>query len=704
MAKVQPYDRNVLTDMVQPASIGLAGTTARAVGEVAGVAADVSFKIAKDEQVAKENAWLTSATVEAQKRLLDKQDALQQQFGENPEGYSKAMEDAFGKEIQGLADTAPTTNASRAWNQTSGSLLMQNMGRWSSWEKERKVENYTVGLDDSLQKLATVAYRSRDPNAWENFQGQVDSAMEGAKLLLDPKTIAAAKEGAMSTIAKSWWDGIYEQSPTRAKMIAESGKLDSALPPEKISAMVDKANNEIQKRQREVEQRNTLARIEARGQAGDIEAALRSGVDVDVPDGLLATMKPEERDQWTSRLTEAQQFGQDVQAVSYASPEEVNTLITARQEKMTSGDVEGFKTQSRDLSSLSQIMGQRNAAIAKDPAGYAANSPSIGSAKQDFAQVLATQGQDRKAVADAQDKYLSSLVSEQRRLGVPDNMIRYVPKGEAQSMVNQFYSTPDFRERQGLLKNWEENYGRYWPSIAHSLKEEGMPSGFMAVTKMGSGDPMGAQALMALGDAANIKKSVGSMESIAKKVNINMAGVAASYANQPNGLTAYQDLKDGATLLAAKLVSQGEDPDNAAVKAAGAITKNFDLQSTYRIPRASPFTGQTLDTRQIKNNLETVRTEMKLSDVDLPENDEGLRDAQAKSAIEYKLKQQTFWINANANGREDGGYTLMWKSGLPVTKGGRPIVWNIDDVAKVKSTAKPKAGEKPRGGGFFPQG
>ncbi len=682
MARVQRFDRNVLANEVQPAMIGLAGSTAGAVASVADTTANVLGTIAQAEKQVQEQTWLTEATVKLQTQMIDAQEAMQKDFSETPDGYSKKATEAYKKSVQGLMQGAPSRGAKLAFNKITGSMQADMYGKWRSWESNRKIEIYASSLDNSLQQLGTLAYRQADPGELANLQNQVEMAMVGADGLLAPDVIGKTKQKAMESVAQNLWMGVNERNPYNARKLLDSKQLDSMLPPEKLAGLREKSQNEIERREREARQEAALRRAEQRDVLADVEAAMRAGQLDDVPEGALDVFEGKERERWTERLQSARQFGKDAQTFMFAGEDEVQELLAQRTTALTEGGVEGFREEARDIGSLRQIFAQREAAMKEDAAAYAAQSPAM---RERFAALQeAQQAQDPELVAKANQDYLTALAAEQKRLGVPAEQMRYVPKAQAQQLVNQYMQLPDIRQKEEYLGRLEQQYGRFWPSVAYHMRQEGMPAGFSLVGELGTSTPQGRALLSASTELPEIKKVLGEQfTGIVKKSNTAVKDLTDALSAQPGGLSYAAEIQSAVGLIASKMVaSGGEDIDNATTKAAKAFKDKFaKIGDTYVIPKQ--IKSGYVDATRVEKRLNEIRKNINLNDVDRPINGSGFSAETDFDYSQNRLRANSYFVN---NGTEDmDGFYLMWETGDVVTKNGKPLQWKIEDLQAIKT-------------------
>lgn len=675
MAKVQRYDRIVNANEVQESMVNMAGGEARAVGQIANTVTDVGMELDKRIKDAQATTWITQASVDLRKRMQQRELDLQQQYGENPEGYSAELEKSFYQESEGLVKGAPNVMATRAWTQMSGQYAQKITDSGLSWERNRKIENYTIGLDKSLQDLATVAYRDRNPGNWQGYVDQIDSAMEGAKTLLSPAQIEEVRKNAMSSLSSNFFNGVYEQNPRAARALIDSKALDGKVDPSKLASMRERADNEIKRQNREAEQSRTLARMEARSQATDIEAALRAGGDIDVPDEVLAVMKPDERKQWSERISAARKYGADATAVSYASPDEIQEILSERESRMMSGDITGFKIQAQDLSDLSGILAKRQDALMKDPAGYAARSPAMRAASEELQAV----GDDPTLQAAATQRYVQALKEEQMRLGVPRSMVKAIPSGQAAALAQQISSIEEPGQVTAAMTQLQQQYGAAWPEVsamAFGSKNSPVSNGIKVASFFGPGTPEADRIVKVAKDFPTLKKSFAESElsGLKKSIADVTTPLRQTFLEQNGGSEAFNTLSEGVEMLAVSYMAQGDSPETAAQKANNSLNKQYTINGSYRVRNDSGLAPDA-----IQRNLTRLQEGISLAAYEKPiVPGVGKIDDRYIESAERALRNKGRFVTNH----DESGVNLLFPDGQPLRdKSGDPVTFSFKDMS-----------------------
>src|SRR3546814_1344699 len=190
----------------------------------------------------------------------------------------------------------------------------------------------------------------------------------------------------------------------------------------------------------------------------------------------------------------AAEFGQAVSAVKWATPEEIDSLITAEAADLSTA--EGYKNQRAELSTLASAVAERNKALLDDPAAFVAQAPNVKAAYEEMVVAIANPAADSAA---ATATFAAASLAEQDRLGVPPETPTLLPEAYAETVVARFSDQPEGGENAAaIVQSLAAQWGRYWPKVAGELSGD-LPGTAAVIASMPS-----APAAHTLAEAANV--------------------------------------------------------------------------------------------------------------------------------------------------------------------------------------------------------
>lgn len=258
-------------------------------------------------------------------------------------------------------------------------------------------------------------------------------------------------------------------------------------------------------------------------------------------------------------------------------------------------------------------------------------------------------------VATATQKYITSSLAEQRRLGVPNPQILSEPQEKA--LVAKIEST--LASGQDVAANIDmlyKQYGSYGPTVAAQLA----PKVGGLVNVLGSGiDQQSATLLVeAHRNKDELKKTLGDKtKDLDVTVGAAMREFSASLAGIPNGTSVQANYQEQiGTLAMARMSKLGESQTEAVKKAYESLVSNkYNMQDGYRVPKE-------VDAKVVK---EATRLQL----LNLGPNDVALMTSSALGNPKDRMDAQLASIRTNAKwvttaqkdaeGKSVEGLTLM---------------------------------------------
>jgi hypothetical protein len=237
----------------------------------------------------------------------------------------------------------------------------------------------------------------------------------------------------------------------------------------------------------------------------DLQAAALDGQDVTIPeDRIRQLIPPAEAAQKIEALNIAKQAGLVLKGIQWGSPDDVQAAwndlssgmgpISAmiRQKGKTSmGPVapaeegsdkdtpEAYRLRQSILRSFEQQIGARGQMLSKDPARYAAGSPTVSAA----AATLQAAGNDPAKAGPAAQAYVNATLTVQEHLGVPESAQHVLPEAQATDLATKIMAPGVDVQMQ--LRNLANQWGDAWPKVFSDLVTLGkLPGQYQSVAAL----------------------------------------------------------------------------------------------------------------------------------------------------------------------------------------------------------------------------
>ena len=683
MGAVPRYDKIITSEKATPGSVNVAGSGTRAVGQVLSQGAELATEHAVKQKQAREASWLNEESVTFQKDYVTKQDEMQKSFHENPFGYSDAMDKWLVSRRDSTMLNAPSADSRTAWTSMADKHRKSMVTKSKSWESTREVENFATKLDNSIGDLDQIAYRTRNFEELDGILNQVETATVAGSTFLAGDVVAEVNEKGIASVTRNMWNGIFEDDPQHALDLIDDKKLDGKLKPEDIAKMRKSAAAQVKKLEKGEAAKLKLQQAEAKENIKNIVSSLSDGNEVNYSqDDVLSSFTGDERTEIKDILQRAEALGDDMKEIQFASPEEVMEILGTRQETLSTSP-DDYVSKKGELKTIHEAVARRQRAIEKDSAAYAVQSPYV----QELEAIALTNPED----PEAQQKYISSVLNEQVRLGVSENKAKPLTGASADAMINMLEGSGSPVDRLGIMQSLQGTYGKHWPKVFAQLSKAGMSP---TMTVVGTTNNQVAAKKL----AESITEGKGAMESLAGKENITeindgiegaLSEFAGSLRNVPSGARLYEMYSDSVYMLSLKYVQEGLSGGKAVKRAANdLINDNYEYRGSYRIPKEH-------DTNNVDHNLRTFMEKMQPADFDvLPGVSDRLTEEQAKEVLLDSIRYDGYFTN---NQFEDG-LLLYHGDGSPVTKDGKPLEFKFEDLANEnEATIKNKVSDTLEG-------
>ncbi|RWN59625.1 hypothetical protein [Mesorhizobium sp.] len=424
----------------------------------------------------------------------------------------------------------------------------------------------------------------------------------------------------------------------------------------------------------------------------DYIASLRDGREADregkySADALYTSLSTAQASTAQQQIDQARAYGQDKNAIAFASPAEVQSMFAEREAALDTPAGAGFRQGASDLSGLAAVYKARNEALLADPAVYVAQQPAIAAA---FKSMAANQQDPQAARA-----YATATLTEQNRLGVPADKQRILPEQTAADYVARFNDQSGGSQNAAtLMRSLEAQWGSNWPKVFGELAAtKQLPGTALVVGAMNRPDQArDAEALAAAAKigTTDLEKAVTSetKKTVSNAVDTALADFNGTLVNNgASGAATYNTFRE-ATYQLALFYARHEDPSEAASRAyAGVLGRKYAFQDTYRVPSE-------YDAGEVGSGAETILENLSADGLRLPFS--GMDDEQTRAVYLRQIQAHGFWIT----NRDESGLTLMDEAGGAVVgKDGKPLSFTWAALTSNKPSANsrqvPAAEQQP---------
>lgn len=342
------------------------------------------------------------------------------------------------------------------------------------------------------------------------------------------------------------------------------------------------------------------------------------------------------------------------------------------------GQSGGFGAKLQEYKAFVQAVGERQKALAHDPAAY------VASVQPTAAQQLSSNdpGTFQNGVR--------SLIQVQRDMGVAQPAI--LSKTQAASIVQQFDNPADPTKRADgmnqILGTLGQQYGQYFPQAMKELQKAGLPPeanslyqvqgqggvAYRMATAINSMSNMGKPDINANRDAyfANAPNNAEIRKAI--PADSVLGDYVESFRGNPDGPPQVEATQNAVSLYARQLsYERGQSGDPTAITAAATkdlIASRYNFQDGYRVPKG-------IDDAMIKLGANAVRALLPAEQLEphgLPVP--GVDTATRQKTSQAILRTRGIWVTTS----DDKGLALVWpaETGYTpvITSDGRPLAFS----------------------------
>jgi len=461
--------------------------------------------------------------------------------------------------------------------------------------------------------------------------------------------------------------------PTLSEEVAASG----SAPKINVPGFNDLPFNEQLQMIRQAETRANQIMSAGRAVMGqrlkDAEAeALSTGTVTSPPtrQELYALYGQEEGAKIYDSVLKTMQLGKDMLSVRGMSPADQEALLKNYTPAGGAGFAEGQARQDTLQKAIIVARKQRDT----DPVQYAYNAvPEVKQAMD--AMIEAGKGGDISAQAAATQKYATTVLAQQTRLGVKDPVL--LTNEMADAIVRSFSNQAQGGQNaaalvRNLQATWGDNFQTMYQQLANKL-----PAAALVIPGMDDGPAT----LLAEASKLSNKEIWDGLDGHAKRdVDETLSSLLIDFqqtlVGSPSGPKAYSTYRDQIATLAAMYMRNGESAKSASKRAyQEVLAKNYTFTNTYRIPVS--FDKKPVDSSLVESGAKAILESADSLPLRVARSSvSGTTVESDRKAMVSSIQSKGHWVTSKG----EKGLTLYYGDSAIQDVNGNPIQFTWDQL------------------------
>lgn len=549
-------------------------------------------------------------------------DALRDAWDGRSPGYADTVLGAFREERDNLRETLPPD----VWARVEPTLLSREVTLLSEvgrQEDEARDAGTLATVRDA--GLALVNRASRDPSIAARFDEEFAPIRAAA-----PAYLIQALEGELRRDVNV---AALDARIALGQFAAVESELDSGaydwLPPEAVATLREnaKAAGQVRTRDDYIAAQNLEVELSA-----DITAVLTTGRgDPSINGRINEMLGPERAAEHAIAVQAAQTMRPFITRIRTLTPIEGERELAALRAGATTAAALTAYTRAEELWRTDQ------AARVADPANWAMSSITAGDSGENL--MISWRGLTESPTPNEAERYARATLLVQEVGGVAENNRRVLPRAAAQSLVAQLDArNAEPGEILASMAGYARLFGPHERRVLGELKEAGLEDADFGALRHFTGNPVAltryvnARSAPPLTDNAQEQAVIGAVE-------VQMRDYLRSIEGQRGGAVAATSTTAAVLTIARADVARGVRPEEAARRAAELVTGNYDYRDTWRLPRGS---GMSVDTvaerlRQVRNDTFFRPGQLRVPPI------EGLTPSQAEELYRAAVRDDSVW-------------------------------------------------------------
>lgn len=549
-------------------------------------------------------------------------DELRARWDGRTPGYADTVMGAFREERDKLRDTLPAD----VWARVEPTLLSREVTLLSEVGRQED-EGRDAGTLATVRDagIALVNRAGRDPSVAARFEEEFAPIRAAA-----PAYLIQSLEGELRRDVNV---AALDARITQGQHAAVQQELDSGaydwLPPETLSGLKDRAEAAANVRTRDdyIAAQNLEVELSA-----DITSVLTTGRgDASINGRINQMLGPQRAAEHAIAVQAAQTMRPFVMRIRTMTPiEGERELATLRARATTAAAVTAY-TQAEQLWRASMAL------RTSDPSAFAMTTLTPGDSGENL--TTSWRGLTESPTPREAEMFARATLLVQEAAGVAENDRRVLPRASAQALVAQLEArNAEPGDVLASMASYARLFGPHERRVLGELKEAGLNDADFGALRHFTGNPIAltryvnARSAPPLNDTAKEEAVVGA-------VDIQMRDYLRTIEAQRGGAVAGTSTTAAVLTIARADVARGMRPEDAARRAAELVTGSYEYRDTWRLPRG---TGMSVDTvaqrlRQVRNDVFFREGQLRVPPI------EGMTPSQAEDMYRAAVRDDSVW-------------------------------------------------------------
>ena len=195
---------------------------------------DLSYLDAVQEQAAKwkqaeDLNYVANSTTELQKQIHETSKQLEQEFFNNPEGYTQAHEQATAGLYKSAIDNAPSPEARNQMLVQAEQTKRFNLNNAVAWEQTNTVARYQERHDAAITDITNMLADSPNERQYQEMRALMEAENLAAEQHLSPAAHVELVKRNQRALDKTYITSTAQSNPSAARELLNSGRFDEVF-------------------------------------------------------------------------------------------------------------------------------------------------------------------------------------------------------------------------------------------------------------------------------------------------------------------------------------------------------------------------------------------------------------------------------------------------------------------------------------------
>lgn len=195
---------------------------------------DLSYLDAVQEQAAKwkqaeDLNYVANSTTELQKQIHETSKQLEQEFFNNPEGYTQAHEQATAGLYKAAIDNAPSSEARNQMLVQAEQTKRFNLNNALAWEQTNTVARYQERHDAAITDITNMLADTPNERQYQEMRALMEAENLAAEQHLSPAAHVELVKRNQRALDNTYITSLAQSSPSAARELLNSGRFDEVF-------------------------------------------------------------------------------------------------------------------------------------------------------------------------------------------------------------------------------------------------------------------------------------------------------------------------------------------------------------------------------------------------------------------------------------------------------------------------------------------